>query len=299
MAKWLKSEEYLTFRVDQGVATVTLNRPDKRNALSPGLIGEIHGAMLEADDRTDVNVVVLAGAGQDFCAGYDFANIYGGHSHGEAAQAEAEPVYRSERTFDNDAWRLERITHQLLTIFDMHKPVIAQVHGNCLAGGMELALLCDFILAADDAVIGHPGTRVLGTPPINLLVYSVGPQWARRLLLTGDCVSGRDAARIGLVLDAVPAGRLADEVAGLARRIATIDAELLATHKRNVNLALELAGARTLQRLAAETDARAHLAQGPQRTRFLADVAAHGVREASRRRNAEFGDRMVQLNSRD
>ena len=299
MAKWLKSQDHLLFSVERGVAKVKLNRPEKRNALSPELINELYDAMLEADDRTDVNVVVLEGAGKDFCAGYDLASTYGGDASGQSEKPREDSLYRSARTFDNDAWRLQHVNHKLLVMFDMHKPVIAKVHGNCLAGGMEMALTCDFIIAADDARIGHPATRALGTPPVNMLMYSVGPQWARRLLLSGDIVTGRDAARIGLALDSVPQAMLDEEVDRLAARIGSLDGELLATHKRVVNLALELAGARTLQRLTAEADARAHIAQGPRRAQYVSDVAAFGTKEAIRRRDAPFGRDPLKIHALD
>src|SRR5690606_17456529 len=151
--------------------------------------------------------------------------------------------------FRSDTWKLERSQELLRTAFIVHKPVIAKVHGNCLAGGTDLALYCDLVIAADDARIGFPATRAMGSPPNHMWIYHVGPQWAKRLLLTGDVVSGADAARIGLVVASVPHERLDEEVMSLARRMATIDAELLATQKRIVNLALELAGAGTLQRL--------------------------------------------------
>src|SRR5262249_15237282 len=149
-----------------------------------------------------------------------------------------------------------------------HKPVIAKVHGNCLAGGTDLALGCDIIIAADDAKIGFPATRANGNPPNHWWVYHCGPQWAKRLLFTGDTVTGATAAKLVLVLEAVPADELDAEVDTLVRRIALVDAEMLATHKRTVNFALELAGARTLQRFSAELDARAHTTAGPRRTQF-------------------------------
>ena len=294
MAKWLQSTETLTFQVAERVARITLNRPDKRNALSPQMLGELHAALLEADDRTDVNVIVLAGAGKDFCAGYDLAGAYAGQGASDA------PTYRSVNgTIDDDCWQLEQTQTKTLAMFDIHKPVIAQVQGNCLAGGTDLALMCDMVVAADDARIGFPAARANGTPPQNMFVYHVGPQWAKRLLMTGDWISGRDAARIGLVMDAVPADELEAAVSELARRVALVDAELLAAHKRVVNLSLELAGARTMQRLSAEMDARAHLSRGPRRSQFRADMAEHGLKTALTNRDEPFGDGQVLPRGRD
>lgn len=285
MAKWLQSQDQLRLQVADGVARITLNRPDRRNALSWEMLTELRGALLEADDLKAVNVIVLEGAGPSFCAGYDMKSAYARYASEDGAALD----YRSgSGSFDDDAWKLERFQELLRTAFVVHKPVIAKVHGHCVAGGTDLALYCDLVIAADDARIGFPATRAMGSPPNHMWFYNVGPQWAKRLLLTGDVVSGIDAARIGLAVQSVPPGRLDEEVMALARRMATIDAELLATQKRIVNLALELAGAGTLPRLAAEMDARAHLSRA--KKEFDADAAALGFKAAVKKRDEPFGD---------
>lgn len=295
MPKWLKSTQYLKFEVADAVATITLNRPEKRNALLPDTTRELREAMLEADDRTDVNVIVLQGAGKDFCAGYDLADVYGAR---KAEEDSEEPLsYRSQvGTFDDDCWGLERTQQEIMTIFEVHKPVIAKVQGNCVAGGTDVALMCDIIIAADDARIGFPATRANGSPPNHMWLYHVGPQWAKRLLLSGDVISGKDAAKIGLVLDSVPADRLDEEVTLLAQRIAAVDSELLATQKRIVNLGLEMMGWYSMQRLAAEMDARGHLSKGARRTQFKKDIVEFGLKEALANRDAPFGDGVVRVN---
>ena len=291
MSKWLKSQEFLTFEVRDKIAYITLNRPEKRNALSPELISELHDAFLEADDLQSVSVIVLQAAGDDFCAGYDL-----GFGSNPANQQDPEGTYRTRiGSFDDDVWTMTRKMGQTWLVADLHKTVIAKVHGRALAGGAELALICDLVIAADDALIGHPGTRGLGSPPINYWFYHVGPQWAKRLLLTGDSITGKDAARIGLVLDAVPRDELDAEVDALARRIALVDPEIAAAQKRAVNLAMELAGSRTFQKLAIEQDARAHLSQGPARQTWRANVKEHGVRKAIKLRDAEYGPDPVRL----
>jgi enoyl-CoA hydratase len=291
MAKWIKHTDFILFEVRERVAYITINRPEKRNALSPELLEEVHDAVLEADDLKAVHCIVLQGAGQDFCAGYDL-----GFGANPANQADASGTYRTRiGTYDDDIWTMTRKMHKMLVIPDAHKPVIAKIQGRALAGGAELALSCDILIAADDALIGHPGTRGLGSPPINFWFYHVGPQWAKRLLLTGDSLTGRDAARIGLVLDAVPAAELDAEVDALARRIALSDPEIAAANKRIVNAAMELAGARTLQKLATEADARAHLSQGPGRVTWKANVKQHGVRQAIKMRDATYGSAPVRI----
>src|SRR5262249_3881512 len=158
----------------------------------------------------------------------------------------------------------------------------------CHAGGTDVALVCDMVIAAEDAVCGFPPARDLGTLPNNMWLYHVGPQWAKRLTLTGDTITGAEAAQIGLVLKAVPAELLEAEVEGLLDRFAMIDPDLLSANKRIINLGLELMGARTVQRLAAENDARAH--QAASAREFPQKVMEKGLKEALRERDAKFGD---------
>ncbi len=288
MRKWLKSTECLMFDVDGAIATITLNRPEKRNALSRALLRELREALLEADDLRAVRCVILKGAGKDFCAGYDVSGP-------AAADGYDASHYRQPGAISiaDDTWRLERNQSDIMTLFDMHKPVIAQVHGNCVAGGTDLALCCDIVIAAREARIGFPATRAMGTPPMHLWLHNVGPQWAKRMLLTGDILSGRDAAKIGLVLKAVSGAKLEEEVRGLASRMALIDADMLAANKRIVNMGMELMGARTLQRYSAETDARSH--QSAAAKEFGRVAREEGLSRAFKMRDAPFGDGMVRL----
>jgi enoyl-CoA hydratase len=198
-------------------------------------------------------------------------------------------------SFDNDCWNMERLQSIPNVIYDLHKPVIAKIQGNCLAGGTDIALRCDLIIAAEDSKIGFPATRANGSPPAHMWTYHCGPQWAKRLLMTGDTIRGIDAARIGLVLEAVPAEELDDYVMDLAARVALIDPELNTAHKRIVNLALEQMGMLNIQRMAIEMDARAHLSTGPRRSGFKADMKEHGLKEALRNRDAPFGDSVIEL----
>lgn len=277
------SHQYIRVEVENGRCRITLDRPDKRNALADPLLAELEEAIWEADDRKDVHCVILRGAGRDFCAGYDLAGT----------GREPEAGRRDGRSIDDDIWLLERNNRRIRSLFEMHKPSIAQVHGHCLAGGTDLALACDMIVAADDARIGFPPARNLGALPNNLWIYHCGPQWAKRLTLTGDSILGTDAQKIGLVMKAVPAEHLEQEVEQLADRLALIDPDLLAANKRIVNLALELMGAQTLQRLAAENDARGHRAPGTKA--YFQAVAEKGLRQAFRERDAQFGDSLVRV----
>lgn len=277
---------FIRYELADGRARITLNRPDKRNALNEELLTELHDALWEADEDNRVRCVILAGAGQDFSSGYDLQR----YDRPVALQVEHR---RGRAKFDDDAWQQERLQRLRMALFDMHKPVIAQVQGRCLAGGTDLALLCDMIICADDASFGFPPARSQGSLPSNMWLYMVGPQWAKRLLLTGDLIGGRDAATIGLVLKAVPAERLVAEVEGLADRLALIDADLLSANKRIVNIGLELMGARTLQRMAAEMDARGHLADS--RSAFNRTVLEEGLKQAVKQRDGPFGTGRVEL----
>lgn len=286
MRKWLKSTEFITFDVAGAIATITLNRPDKRNALSRALLRELREALLEADDLRAVRVVILKGNGKDFCAGYDVSGPAPGDGWDPSHYRQPGSI-----SIADDTWRLERNQSDIMTLFDMHKPVIAAVHGNCVAGGTDLALCCDLVIAASTARIGFPATRAMGTPPMHMWLHNVGPQWAKRMLLTGDSLTGRDAAKIGLVLKSVPAAKLDAEARTLAERMALIDSDLLAANKRIVNMGLELMGARTLQRFSAETDARSH--QSVAAKEFGRIAREEGLSKAFKGRDAPFGNEYV------
>jgi enoyl-CoA hydratase len=279
--------EHIAYDVVGGAARITLNRPEKLNAISPQMLSELHEALWEADDDTAVHAVAIAGAGRAFCAGYDLV------APPRPTERDGRTM-RGNRSFDDDAWQLERSQRLRMVLFDMHKPVIAQVHGYCLAGGTDLATLCDLVICTEDARFGFPPARDLGALPTQMWLYHVGPQWAKRLLLTGDTITGAEAAQIGLALKAVPDDDLAAEVDQLLARLALIDVELLSANKRIVNIGLELMGARTLQRIAAENDARAH--QTPSAGAFRQRVKERGLREALRERDAAFGDGRARVN---
>ncbi len=278
--------ENIIYEVENGRARITLNRPEKLNALTLELQEELNEALWEADNNNDVHCVILKGAGRAFSAGYDLTGA-GGKVPVSRIESE-ENDYRKSMSPDDDAWRLERAQRYRMALFDMHKPSIAQVHGYCLAGGTDVALLCDMIIAADDAVFAFPPARDLGALPNNMWVYNVGPQWAKRLTLTGDSITGAEAAEIGLVLKSVPPDLLEQEVEQLADRLALIDPDLLTVNKRIINLALELMGARTLQRLAAENDVRGHNTRGA--AGFRKSMMEKGLKETLRDRDAKFGD---------
>ncbi len=279
--------ETILYEKDGGVCRITLNRPEKLNALSFRLQKELSDALWEADNDTAVHVVILRGAGRAFCSGYDLTPMSSPSPRADRDETYTN-VYRGAATLEDDIWQLERQQRLRMALWDMHKPVIAQVHGYCLAGGTDLALLCDIVVAAEDAVIGFPPVRAMGSPVAHMWTYLVGPQWAKYFLLTGDSVTGKQAAEIGLVWKAVPADRLEAEVEALAAKMAKIDIELLSPNKRICQMALELMGARTLQRMAAEMDGRAHTA--PAVREFARIARERGLRAAIEWRDGRFAE---------
>ena len=285
--------ESIVYEKERGRARITLNRPDKLNALTLKLLTELSEAVWEADNDRDVHCLIIRGAGRAFSAGYDLA---GGDGPVPVSRIEDRDAnqYRGGASLDDDIWQMERSQRLRMALFDAHKPSIAQVHGYCLAGGTDVALLCDMVVAAEDAVIGFPAGRSMGALPNNLWLYNIGPQWAKRLTMTGDSVTGAEAQQLGLVMKAVPAADLEAEVEGLADRLALIDPDVLTVNKRIVNLGMELMGARTLQRLAVENDARGHNAAAARA--FFRQARDEGLRQALHDRDAPFGDGRARVN---
>jgi enoyl-CoA hydratase len=262
------------------VRRVTLNRPERRNALSPALLGDLEDVVAaSARDRT-VSVIILRGAGTSFCSGYDIA--------GRGVTGSADVTGTGSNAIQDDVGRLTRTNKILQSVQACPIPVVAQVHGFCIAGGTDLALSCDIVIAADDARIGFPPVRSMGVPPTHMWLYHLGPQWTKRLLLTGDSLVGRRAAELGLVLEAVPADRLDDHVLGLATRMAAVTRDLLIGNKYVVNKGLDLMGRATLQDIAATQDAVGHLAPGV--ADFWSRAREQGLRAAFAERDAPVAD---------
>lgn len=262
---------------------LTLNRPERRNALTMAMQERLAELLWEADEMSSVHAVVLAGRGEHFCAGYDLSERWN----------RPDAQFRGMRELDDDIWHMTRHQRWRMAIFDMHKPVIAEVQGACVAGGTDLALMTDMVIAAKTAQFGFPPVRDLGSPPNNLWLYHLGPQWSKRLLLTGDRLNGEDAAQLGLVLKAVPEDMLRAEVTRLAERLCLIDPHLLAINKRSVNLGLEMMGARTMQRLAVEADARAHRTPAAEETRRR--LRGDGPALAFKARDGRFTDNRASI----
>ncbi len=262
------------------VTRLTLNRPRQHNPLTHRCIRELLEAVARAEDDREMRVIVIRGSGRSFSSGYGILpeDVEPGESGAPAG-------------IEGDVSAMLELGVGWAKVWDCRIPVIAQVHGNCLAGGTDLALHCDIVIAALDARLGFPPVRSMGVPPTNMWLYHLGPQWTKRLLFTGDTVSGAEAAAIGLVQAAVRGEELDEYTLSLANRIGLVGRDLLAANKRVVNEGIELMGRSRLQRFAALNDAVAHRA--PDARAFSARAAEVGLRQAVVERDAPFdrGDR--------
>ena len=265
---------YANLRVElrDRVAYLTLDRPEKRNALTLGLMGDLLDALAAAEADPGIGCIVVQGAGPSFCAGWDLTPAAPGEREGHGDRSP------DEMTLREDINALSARSGRWARLWALTKPIVAKVHGHCLAGGTDLALHCDMIVAAEDAQFGFPAVRSMGSPSTHMWTYMVGPQWAKRMLLSGRAIDGRTAERIGLVMQAVPAARLADEVHALAADIAQVPYDLLAQNKSICNKAIELMGRTLLQELARESDAMAH--RSPAAREFAQIAQREGLRAA-------------------
>ncbi len=275
------SYEFIKYDVaDNGVARVLLNRPEKLNALNQPLQQELYDCLQNADDDLNVRVITLRGAGRAFCAGYDVT----------PPQTEEDKLAAAERrgSIRQDMHRLRKTARLMTSIFDLSKPVIAGIHGHVIAGGTDLALHCDIVIAAEDANIGFPPVRSMGTPPTHMWTYMVGPQRAKWFMLTGETVSGREAEDMGLVMQSVPAEELDAAVDDLAEKMAKIPWDMLSANKSIVNKALDLMGRNMMQVIAAETDAVSHQSEIVREFNRISNE--EGLRAALAWRDAPFND---------
>jgi enoyl-CoA hydratase len=264
------------YETEQGVATLTLDRRERLNAIVPELIEDLEAALDRAEADADVRVVRLRGAGRSFCAGYDIG--WG------AAAMEGEG-----ETWDPmaDQRMMSRFVGAYMRLWRSPKPVIAQVHGYCVGGGTDLALCSDLIVCAEDCRIGYPPARVWGSPTTAMWIYRLGLERAKRLLLTGDSLDGRRAVEWGLASECAPEAELEAAGDALARRVALLPANQLQMMKLLVNQAYDQMGLGVTQLIGTLLDGAArHTPEGAAFSR----AAAADVRRAVAERDAPFGD---------
>jgi enoyl-CoA hydratase len=261
---------------DGHVGRITLNRPEKLNAIDDELPGALAAAVAEADGDDRVHVIVLSGAGRAFCAGYDLQRF---------AEEPRPTTGSQEMPWDPivDYRWMAAATESFMSLWRALTPSIAKVHGFAVAGGSDIALCADLVVMASDARIGYPPARVWGCPTTAMWTYRVGAEQAKRMLLTGDLIDGDEAAAMGLVLEAVPPEELDERVEALAERIASVPRNQLAFQKLVVNQAVEQLGLAATQRLATFFDGMTR--HTPEGVAFKATAEQHGWKAAVRERD--------------
>jgi enoyl-CoA hydratase len=256
------------------VRRLTLNRPEKRNALNHALRGGVVRALQEADRDRGVRVMIVRGAGSCFSAGYDL----GGGNEGQ------EPPWY---TPGGDGHWPRHVTQGWMSIWELAKPVIAQVHGYCLAGGSELATCCDLVYMADDAQMGYPAVR-FGVPDNHFHAWFVGMRKAMEMMLTGDSLSGVECARLGWANASFPADELEARVLEVAARIIEVPFDLVQLNKRVVHRQMEIMGLHTGIRAGSELCALG--THSPSLAAFLKKTREKGLTDALQERDTPFGD---------
>jgi enoyl-CoA hydratase len=238
-------DERVRYGVADGVATITFDRPDKLNALTFAMCDAFGARLDEARDDPSVRVVVLKGNGRAFTAGVDIDD-------------RPERQDPSANTLDEDMTEISRAAERWMHLWTLPKPVVVKAHGYCVGWGIEIALHADLVLASHDCSFFFPSVRNgSGLPDSATAIYHLGLQWAKRLLLTGDAIDGRTAARIGLVVESFPEDELDEAVDSLAHPMTALPTELLAQSKAVINRSVELMGRAQLQRFAVEANASA------------------------------------------
>lgn len=287
------------YQVADGVARITLNRPERGNGITRQLLDDLVTHVESADLDPNVRVILLAGAGSGFCGGYDLVDsAEGAAADASAAELSGTPLdpqviaanHRPDATWDPmvDYAMMSRNVRAFMRLFECGKPVVCKIHGFCVAGGTDLALCSDLVVAAADAKIGYPPARVWGSPTTALWAHRIGAQRAKRLLFTGDSISGTTAVDWGLAIAAPPAEALDETTEALVARIAQMPLNQLMMMKLLVNQTIEAQGLRTTQVLGTLFDGVArHTIEG---FGFQAEAMNSGFREAVRKRDEPFGD---------
>jgi enoyl-CoA hydratase len=296
------TEVAVTYEVTERVARITLNRPHRGNGITRRLVTDLERAVERADLDPAVHVLLLSGNGKGFCGGYDLVESAEGQgSMGDAAARDAPPgspidpgVMRANHN-PADVWdpmidyaMMSRNVRAFMSLFQCSKPVVCKVHGFCVAGGTDMALCSDLLVIAADAKIGYPPARVWGSPTTSMWAYRLGPQRAKRLLFTGDCLSGAEALEWGLAIEAPPPDELDARTEALVARIARLPINQLQMMKLLVNQSLYSQGLHATQLLGTVFDGiTRHTKEG---YAFQALAAREGFKEAVRARDEPFDD---------
>jgi enoyl-CoA hydratase len=287
----------ITYEAGGRIARITLNRPQSGNAITLEMPPEIAACVERANLDPEVHVIALAGNGSGFCGGYDLGSSAEAWS-GEAAPVEGSPLdpaviganHAPNTNWDpvTDFQMMWRNVRSYMSLFESEKPVVCKVHGYCVAGGTDLALCSDLLVVAEDAKIGYPPARVWGSPTTALWAHRIGAMRAKRLLLTGDSLTGAEAADWGLATEAAPAEQLDARFEALLERVARLPVNQLAMMKLLTNQVAYAQGLHATQVLGTFFDGIArHTEEGHA---FLRRMAESGFRQAVRERDEPFGD---------
>ena len=291
----------MTYEVADRIARITLNRPERGNGLTPALISELAACVERADLDPAVHVMLLSGNGKGFCGGYDLVASAEGMTDaefGSSAAPEGSPLDRRVVAANHDpsgTWdpmvdyaMMGRNVRAFMSLFECGKPVVCKVHGFCVAGGTDMALCSDLLVIAADAKIGYPPARVWGSPTTSMWMARLGPQRAKRLLFTGDCLSGSEALEWGLAIEAPAPDQLDGRTEILVERIARMPINQLQMMKLLVNQQVQAQGLHATQVLGTVFDGiTRHTAEG---YAFQQRAAETGFRQAVRERDQPFGD---------
>lgn len=281
--------ENVLYETHERVATITLNRPERFNAITWGLADDLQAAIELAGKDPEVHVIVLQGAGKGFCGGYDLKGSAEVHVESPCTQ-DAMPW---DPTLDFQA--MWGFTEKFMSIWRCNKPVITKIHGAAVAGGSDIALCSDLVVMEEDARIGYPPARVWGVPTTMMWVYRLGIEKAKRMLFTGDLITGKEAQEDGLILKAVPKDQLDETVQQLCDRIKGVPRNQLMMTKMSVNQAYENMGLKTTQMFATMFDGVAR--HSPEGKWFEERARAEGFKQAVFERDS--GDNIAEGRSKD
>ena len=293
--------EALTYEVTGRVARITLDRPERGNGITRRLVTELEQCVEHADLDPAVHVILLAGNGKGFCGGYDLVESAEGSGRlGEEAVSPPpgsplDPATMAANHDPSATWdpmidhaMMSRNVRAFMSLFHCGKPVVCRVHGFCVAGGTDMALCSDLLVIAADAKIGYPPARVWGSPTTAMWAYRLGPQRAKRLLFTGDSLSGEEALEWGLAIEAPPPERLEERTETLVERIARTPVNQLRMMKLLVNQQLYAQGLHATQLVGTVFDGiTRHTEEG---YAFQQRAAEAGFRAAVRERDEPYGD---------
>lgn len=239
--------EHLLYETEGRIATITLNRPERFNAICIGMPTEIREAVDRANRDDNIHVIILQAAGRGFCGGYDLvdfaekSDLQQGTTDG-TSNTLWDPMVDFQMMYQN--------TKDFMSLWNSYKPTIAKVHGDAVAGGSDIALCCDLVIMAENARIGYPPARVWGCPTTAMWVYRIGAEKAKRMLLTGDLITGVEAEKLGLILEAAPISELNERVQFWAERMQGVPRNQLMMQKLMINQAFENMGMQGTQMMA-------------------------------------------------